>query len=42
MDARAVPGNTSPRFFIQPELARASWKTKGLYFLVRHEHLVSK
>ena len=24
------------------ELARAVWKTKGLYFLVRHEHPVSK
>ena len=32
LGARAVPGNTSPRFFIQPELARAVWKTKGLYF----------
>ena len=31
-----------PKVFIQPELARAVWKTKGLYFLVRHEHPVSK
>ena len=42
LGARAVPGNTGPRFFMQPELARAVWKTKGLYFLVRHEHPVSK
>ena len=35
-------GNTSPRFFIQPELAKAVWKTKGLYLMVQHEHPVSK
>ena len=34
--------NTSPRFFIQPALAMAVWKSKGLYFLVRQEHPVSK
>ena len=42
LDAKAVLGNTTLKFFIQPELARAVWKTKGLYFLVRHEHPVSK
>ena len=38
----AVLRITRPRFFIQPKLARAVWKSKGLYFLVRHEHPVSK
>ena len=35
-------GNTSPMFLIQPELARAVRKAKGLYFLVRPSHPVSK
>ena len=35
LGARAVPGNTSPRFFIQPELARAVWKpTACIIFLL--------
>ena len=42
LDSRAVLGNTSLRFPIQPELASSMWKTKGLYFLVRHEQPVSK
>ena len=40
--SQAIIGNTDPMFFIQPELARAVWKTKRLYFQVRHQHTVSK
>ena len=32
LGARAVPGNTSPSFLIQPELARVVWKNQGLIF----------
>ena len=42
LGAGTVPGNTSLRFFIQPKLARAVWRNKGLYFQARHEHSVSK
>ena len=33
---------TSPNSAIQPEFMMAEWKTKGLYFIVRQEHKVSR
>ena len=41
LDARAILGNTSQKFFIQPELARSVWRKKGLYLLVWYEQLVT-